>query len=256
MPPEVAKIADIPKNEPVIQLQDKSKKDIVGFSLIAGYSDSEEENEEIKTVFSTKSEPLPPQTSHSTLFPITQPVNVTDFIQPKVEESKPESINDFDTKSFQRKKRIGVALVNTGKKKETIINEDNERRGFGFISNSEVKPVQKTNLYPGFAKGGVMFVKSDILNPSLPKSEESSCDSSKKAVGDVNRQEIIDLHHLLVEKLKFLNEGRPEVSPTQIMVIQAQVIYFFCISNFASIYFLIAYNINKFFWCKILLWQF
>lgn len=189
---------------------------------MAGYSDSEEENEEIKNVFKSQPEPLPPQMSHSTLFPITKPIDVKDFMQPKVESTKTD-IEEFDTKSFQRKRRIGVALVNTTKKKEEPENDSKERKGFGFNSDTKSVEIEKGSLYPGFSKGGVMFVKSDVLNPVQAKSEESGCDNSKTEEERISRQEIVDMYNTLVEKLGFLNEGRLAVSPTQIMVIQAQV---------------------------------
>lgn len=221
LPPEVAKItSSIEENEQT----GKEKKSISGFSLVAGYSDSEEdESNEIKTLFAPKQEPIP-KVAHSTLFPITQPVDLKDF-QCKIEEKKDEEekIADFGSKAFQRKKRIGVALINTAKKKEPVIdgNEDS-RHGFGF-KNETVS--ERNNLYPGFSKGGVMFVKSDVLNPSAPNSNENSQINNVEEVkeNEVEKIKVEEMYSTLLEKLVFLNSGHPVVPPTQTMVIQAEV---------------------------------
>lgn len=222
LPPEVAKITNIPE---VKHQSSKEKKSISGFSLVAGYSDSEEEeNNEMKTVFAPKQEPLP-KVAHSTLFPITQPVDLKDF-QPKVEEKKDEEeeISDFGSKAFQRKKRIGVALINTAKKKEPVV-DDNEdsRQGFGFKNDSVA--LEKNSLYPGFNKGGVMFVKSDVLNPSTPNSNENSQSNNVEEVkgNEIEKLKVEEMYSTLLEKLVFLNSGHPVVPPTQTMVIQAEV---------------------------------
>lgn len=230
MPPEVVKITNIPETKP----RSTKEKSISGFSLVAGYSDSEEEeNDEIKSVFIPKSEPTP-QVSHSTLFPITQPVDVKDF-QPKIEDTKEveeKSPPDFGVKAFQRKKRIGVALMNTAKKK---VEESKEplRRGLGFTNDSD--STDKGSLYPGFAKGGVMFVKSDVLNPSLPKNETNDRENSTEKVDEtINQAKVEEMYSTLLEKLGFLNSAHSEIPPTQTMVIQAEVrpnAFLFCEKN-------------------------
>lgn len=218
LPPEVAKITHIPE----IKLpKSKEKKNTAGFSLVAGYSDSEEEDStEIKTIFTP--EPVPvPKVSHSTLFPITQPVDVKDF-QSVVEEKKEEeekTIVEIDSKAFQRKKRIGVALINTPKKKENDVDDtEDARRGFGFKNDSVT--VNKSSAYQVFEKGGVMFVKSDVLNPPLPPTNIIDVIEPEENAGNTKVEE---MYSTLVEKLGFLNSGHPIIPPTQTMVIQAEV---------------------------------
>lgn len=219
LPPEVAKITNIPESIPQ---KSKEKKNIAGFSLVAGYSDSEEEeSSEIKTIFAPKPEPLP-KVSHSTLFPITQPVDVKDF-QPVIEEQKEEDETktvEIDTKAFQRKRRIGVALINTPKKKENDgDNAEDVRRGFGFKNDSGA--ASKGSVYAGFQKGGVMFVKSDVLNPPLPPSNTNEVVEPEEDPAD--KAKVEEMYSTLVEKLGFLNSGHPLIPPTQTMVIQAEV---------------------------------
>ncbi|CAH1176320.1 unnamed protein product [Phaedon cochleariae] len=232
LPPGVKEVVSTVKD--ALEPPPKNKmKTISGFSLVAGYSDSEEENEEIKTVFQTE---LVPSQSHSTLFPISKPVDVKDFIPPKIEDEIPQIENDFNNKAFKRKKRIGVALVNTVKKK----NEGNmceERKGFGFekdlnpeVSISSTSTTTTTTTYPGFQKGGVMFVKSDILNPTIPavtREDEivKTCEIDDQQEVGIDRNEVDGMYSTLREKLVFLNVGSSAVSVVQTMVIQAETLF-------------------------------
>ncbi|XP_018565124.1 formin-binding protein 4 [Anoplophora glabripennis] len=225
LPPELANVVDAPKNNGKPS-PEREKKSASSFSLVAGYSDSEEEqeSEEVKSIFPIP--PEPPKVAHSTLFPITKPIDVKDFLQPP--ESKVETPNnDFDSKAFQRKRRIGVALVNTGKKKEENLDElETEARGLGFKSEDATTPNTKDNIYAGFRKGGVMFVKSDVLNPSLPKTDDSgNVETKTEEVSNVKQADLEEVYSTLMEKLGFLSEGRPLVSPVQIMSIQAETLF-------------------------------
>lgn len=225
LPPEVVNVVDVHKDSEKSSM-DKENKKASSFSLVVGYSDSEEEheNDEIKSIF-----PIPPESpkvAHSTLFPITKPIDVKDFLQPS--ESKVDTPNsDFDSKAFQRKRRIGVALVNTIKKKEETSDElETEAKGLGFKNEDGTAANVKDNIYAGFRKGGVMFVKSDILNPSLPKTEESNSEHTESKIEEVcsiRRADLEEIYATLMEKLGFLSEGRPQVSPVQIMLVQAEV---------------------------------
>lgn len=225
LPPELTSVVDAQKDNEKSS-PEREKKSTNSFSLVAGYSDSEEEqeSEEIKSVF-----PVPPDSpkiAHSTLFPITKPIDVKDFLKP-VENKVETPNNDFDSKAFQRKRRIGVALVNTGKKKQENSEElETEAKGLGFKSEDAITPNTKDSIYAGFRKGGVMFVKSEVLNPSLPKSDEnnSECVENKaEEVSNVKQAALEEVYSTLMEKLGFLSEGRPQVSPVQVMVIQAEV---------------------------------
>lgn len=203
----------------------KCKKTITGVSLVAGYSDSDEENEEIKAVLQSKDEQS--QISHSTLFPITKPININDFKSPEKIENNTNVNNcdSFDNKAFQRKRRIGIALVNTTKKHSEIDNEEDVRKGLGFEQNENSnKP--KDNIYQGLRIGGIAFEKSETLNPVNTTDEQKSASRLKENEDDVKNLEAInDMYSTLREKLTFLNEGRPDISPVQLMLIQAEVSY-------------------------------
>lgn len=218
LPPDVAKITNIPEETPS---QSKEKTVISGFSLVAGYSDSEEEeNDELKTVFEVpNSEPI--QVSHSTLFPITQPVDVNDFQPPpEQKQDEEEKSSDFISKAFQRKKRIGVALINTAKRKEIIETKDVHIANF----NNDLVTAEKVKLYPGFEKGGVMFVKSDVINPSIPNNETNDSNSVTETKDKVvDKAKVEEMYSTLIEKLGFLNSAHMGIPPTQTMVIQAEV---------------------------------
>lgn len=213
------KVIDSPKTQPFATEQKNSSS---GFSLVAGYSDSEEEDDELKSVFIPKPESSS-ATSHSTLFPIPQQLDVNDF-QPLVEKPKEDITSEYESKVFQRKKRIDVVLMNTGKKKDdTPGDHENVTRGLGFSDNSSVKDKSKT--YPGFEKGGVLFVKSDVLNPSTEssKNERREVENHAEPKDDALTEKLEDMYVNLVEKLGFLNSAHSAIPPTQTMVIQAEV---------------------------------
>ena len=210
LPTEVKKIVD-KSNPPETKPQ---------LSLVACYSDSEDEtdSEAPKPVFPIAPPPEQSKTSHSTLFPATKPIDIKDF----EESPKTEGEEGFDAKAFQRKRRIGVALVNTGKKPK--VDDDNERKGLGFSSdsNSGDNVASSGSSYTGFKSGGVMFVKADVLNPSQPAPSSKDNENSKEKSENILK-EIEDTYTTLKEKLGFLSEGRDEVSPVQVMLIQIEV---------------------------------
>nr|CAI5830508.1 unnamed protein product [Callosobruchus analis] len=205
---------------------EKQAKNVPGLKLVAGYSDSDSEEEEPHEPV-VVSKPFIKPESHSTLFPITEPIDIKDFASPKteIEEKAPTQAEFIDSKLFQRKKRIGVALVNSGKKKEDAVEGDGERKGLGF-STSESQPSQpNSNVYPGFAKGGVMFVKTDVLQPSVP-AEPAAVKEEKNNEEDVaNKKLVKDMYQTLQEKLGFLNVGAGAVSPVYTMIIQSEILY-------------------------------
>ncbi|XP_072393547.1 uncharacterized protein [Diabrotica undecimpunctata] len=200
-----------------------NKKVTTGPSLVASYysdSDSDEDNEEIKNIPQVKQE-LP--VAHSTLFPVTKPVSINDFITPKpdvavIESPKTAVTQPFDSKLFMRKKKLSVPVVTVAKK----IGDDEERRtGFGFEENVATSEKGNENLYPGFKKGGVAFVKSDVLLPSFTRNEGSN----SKEEDDLIDKEGIDITYSnLKDKLTFLNEGRPPISSVQVMLVQAETL--------------------------------
>lgn len=174
-------------------------KHSLGYSLVAGYSDSDEEpeGEEVKNTF-CPIQPPPPDSkiAHSTLFPVTQPIDVNDFKEPThATEEINDKENEFDSKAFQRKRRIGVALINTSKRSKEQEVGDGEKAGLGF---------KKESPYTNFTKGGIMFEKS----------EDQSED---------NKEDVENLYETLKEKLGFLSEGFNSPSPVHTMIIQADV---------------------------------
>lgn len=166
----------------------------------------------------------------STLFPIPEPIDIKQFAETDKEKKKfnieEESI--IDTKAFQRKRKIDFELVNTNKKPLLPPQENVERAGFGFKSQSTVE-------YPGFKSGGVMFVKSDTLNPSVPNENHQNFDNSKKSIS----KSFEEMRLTLTEKLNFLSEVHKPVPPVQVMLIQIDVSTFFYVTYIWEIDFVI-----------------
>uniref|UniRef100_A0A6P7FVU4 Formin-binding protein 4-like n=1 Tax=Diabrotica virgifera virgifera TaxID=50390 RepID=A0A6P7FVU4_DIAVI len=229
----LSRVGVVPIGPSLPSLPEYSKKDTftskkrvtTGPSLVASYlsdSDSDEDNEEIKNIPQVKQE-LP--VAHSTLFPVTKPVSINDFITPKPPEvatsTSPKTAatpQPFDTKLFMRKKKLSVPVVTVAKKS----GDDEERRtGFGFEENVATSERANDNLYPGFKKGGVAFVKSDVLLPSFTRNEESN---GKEEDDLIDREGIDNTYSNLKDKLTFLNEGRPSISSVQVMLVQAETL--------------------------------
>lgn len=190
---------------------EKEKNEITpSLSLVAGYGDDSDpedpEPEQPKSLF-----PIPePQNdiiqTDSTLFPATKPIDISQFAPPEIEKN--EESESVDTKIFKRKKRIAFDVLPAKVEKKLKTDENEERLGFGF------KPEENSNSndikYINFKKGGVAFVKSEVLEPTNNDASE-----------DMQRvQEIIK------EKVLFLCEGKGEVSAVQIMSVQLQVMHF------------------------------
>lgn len=194
-----------------------------GFLLVAGYGgESEEEQEELVST-----------TSHSTLFPIVEPVDVSQFTNKKddVTKNSPEleASDNVDMKAFQRKRRIDVPFINTTKKKaklkESLISEIEEDK------NTESTIANKSVQYPGFTSGGVLFNKEEIDKSKEPvtltKDNEKDVTENLVEVNDVNintiKGDIEKNKDTLKEKLTFLNEGRDTATIIQTMLIQMKV---------------------------------
>lgn len=211
LPLEVKEIVEV---NPVPNKNMPHKKSLTGFSLVAGYGDSEEEQEEMEEI--DKKDPEN-SISHSTLFPITKPIDIKQFTDTlKVEQhSDPQTPEVINNKAFQRKRRIGVNLVNIKKKPKPDENnssdkDNSQRQGLGFsITN-----------YPGFKSGGVLFSKGD--QPDHRNNEIKPNDS--KSDDDENSVESLEETRVkLSEKLTFLSEGKEAASAIQIMLIQLEV---------------------------------
>ncbi|KAL3279031.1 hypothetical protein HHI36_016546 [Cryptolaemus montrouzieri] len=219
------------KKEDTIPIS-QPKTSLSGFSLVAGYdSNSEEEEEESETenIMSAAQQidqPLSDQktVSHSTLFPIVEPPNVNDFIEKVETEVKPETKvieNIFDTKNFQRKRRLGVTFIPTQRNTLTppSPNLEGERKGFGFNSNNtndNATTTSSKSFYSNFTKGGVEFTQS-----SVQKNENANQDEQE----DADMKQIEGSYEILHEKLAFLCEGNKDVMPVQIILIQIETLF-------------------------------
>lgn len=117
-------------------------------------------------------------------------------------------------------------MNNIKRPKEDVPMPSTEFAGFGFKTesskHSEPEKEQAPSTYSGFQKGGVMFVKSDTLNP-IASTEEKSIENVDSQDSCINRNETESDYNILREKLLFLGEGREPVLPVQVMLIQAEV---------------------------------
>ncbi|XP_076250612.1 uncharacterized protein LOC143190289 isoform X2 [Rhynchophorus ferrugineus] len=220
----------------IIQKKEEPNK-LSAISLVAGYnSDSNSEDDQNEDVSVKQSNTLQRAeivgVSHSTLFPIPEPINLNDFTSPLQEtetKSQDSILSDFHNKAFQRKRRIGVSLMNNIKKVKQENDENNEYKGLGFKTEKKVDcdetsvTVNTQAKYPSFQKGGVMFVKSDILHASVDESKMQT--ASKEDEKNVNKKNTVCNYNMLREKLKFLGEGRTPVLPVQVMLIQAETLF-------------------------------
>ncbi|KAI4458627.1 formin-binding protein 4 [Holotrichia oblita] len=220
---------DVPEGVKKLVSDTSEKKEVTGFSLVAGYGDDSEEDEE-----SEKEEPPPPKLLFpiqntkplSSLFPITQSAEMSPSSSHSHEEDStekpatpPPTEQNVDMKPFQRKRRIGISLINVQKRPEPSLIEqpikDPElaRPGFGFKGGT---PKQ----YPGFKSGGVMFTKSEETTPIVESENDFVKASDEKLLVDIE-----EFHSNLDEKLKFLCEGHNPALPVQIMIIQMETLY-------------------------------
>lgn len=244
---------------------DSKEKPLLGFSLVAGYGDDSEEEDEVAP---SPNSPLaitlsfpnnPPLAGHSTLFPIAAPIDPKQFDSVKAETTKDGSM---EPKAFQRKRRIGIDLVNVPKKPRE---DGSPRLGFGFKSaggdSSEHPGCGKDKLenvkseYLGFKSAGFEIPgqgsKSELAGQSASESKDGSGDGTTNSVSDGSGngylgfksggvlfgkedaspqrkdetliKDIEESRETLKEKLDFLNEGRDEASPVQVMIIQLEV---------------------------------
>ncbi|KAF5289463.1 hypothetical protein FQR65_LT11836 [Abscondita terminalis] len=214
LPPEVKKIVE--QNEEM-ELEE-NKKNISGFSLVAGYGDSEDEDEELKVV---EKSPNQNRVAVSTLFPTPTPIDVNQFLE---SGKPPEQQEEIDTKAFHRKRRIGIDF-NVEKPKTDANDLEVERQGLGFkCENGDGLQSKSKVNYPGFKSAGVMFVKSDVLNSDDGVDKKESVETSNETNANTMKK-IEEIHKMLNEKLTFLSEGRDPVSPVQVIIIQMETLY-------------------------------
>lgn len=209
---------------------DKKEK-VPSLSLVAGYGEESEEEDEDEDEIEENQDAIPKTlfpipdtnsnienaTGESTLFPITQPIDINQFgvVSTTAEEKPPpppsSQQNSTDTKIFKRKKRIAFDVLPSVPDKKQKPDETDERRGFGFKTDTD-----DGQKYLNFKKGGVAFIKSDEnIAPTIIEIKTENLDETKAVVG---------------EKLEFLCEGKNDVSAVQVMSIQLNV------SSFLTLY--------------------
>ncbi|KAK4882580.1 hypothetical protein RN001_005899 [Aquatica leii] len=216
LPPDVKKIVEQNGSLVEKELEKKVKKNVSGFSLVAGYGESDDEDEELKAV-ETSNHRIPV----STLFPIPKPIDVKQFL----ETEKPlEPQEEIDTKAFHRKRRIGIDF-NVEKSKVEVNEIDNDRQGLGFkCEGGDVSQNKSKISYPGFKSAGVLFAKSDIINTDDSADKKEVQEDCSESTSDTMKK-VEETHKMLNEKLTFLSEGREPVSPVQAIIIQMETLY-------------------------------
>lgn len=232
LPPDVKKLVETKDIDSIKDINQKhnskkEKKDVTGFSLLAGYGDSEEEDDDAK---STAVQPIENKELHSTLFPISKPIDIAQFNEA---EPEAEGLKIQNSRAFQRKRRIGIEFAMKKVNLESNVFPkldilDTDRQGLGFKSDQEngqeISKCDTKTDYLGFKSGGVMFVKSDAASPVVEPEQkdeiiQENTDESKNEI----MKKIEHTHKTLNEKLTFLSEGREPASPVQVMVIQMEV---------------------------------
>lgn len=134
--------------------------------------------------------------------------DVAETSNKKDENSKETEL--LSQKTFQRKRRIEFNVSNTHAKRANPSNDANASNEPPKDSSSTIASLK--SKYVNFQKGETEFIeKQPSVEPEPIKSE---------ADDDVKEQQ-----QLLEAKLKFLCEGRTEVSPVQVIQIQLQVRY-------------------------------
>lgn len=177
-------------------------KPTLGFSLLANYGNYSDEEEEDSHDESQDAPKTPQTETHSTLFPVTKPIDVKQFTQETNDKELPQETEEIDVKAFKRKRRIGVHLVNHPKR-EVIIETKTDTTE---TSNAE-------NLKKKFSMN---FIQGDTLQPTI---------SSNSNDEESNDSDMVATQTTLKEKLTFLCEGKDAISPVQIMSIQLEILF-------------------------------
>ncbi|GLV43659.1 hypothetical protein CBL_07014 [Carabus blaptoides fortunei] len=218
-------------------------------ALVACYGDdSEPENEPpppttMPSLFPIPNEPkeINLESSQSTLFPVTKPIDVKQFetpinnVKPQTQSVPKETEEDslVHNKVFKRKKRLGVVFgvpqVKNEKRakitSEPAVEVDSSgevRKGLGFQDECDSNSNETVVLSDksAFKKGNIAFVKADVLN--IGEQPTVKNDTSENADDDI--EDFQEIKDLVSEKVSFLGEGKPPVSPVQIMSIQLQTL--------------------------------
>lgn len=152
--------------------------------------------------------------------PQHETVDIKQFLNEELEdtsnrvEEKP-SETELSQKTFQRKRRIefnvsGVAAKRTNQNEDTSSNVEPVKVDDNSIANLKAK-------YGNFQKGDTEFSEKQSSTTSTVTNADSET--------NLARDELRDEQQLLEAKLNFLCQGRPDVSPVQIIQIQLQVSY-------------------------------
>ncbi|XP_018335064.1 formin-binding protein 4 isoform X2 [Agrilus planipennis] len=202
------KIYEKPEDNQNTHCVDVQMKTVAGgFSLVAGYGNSDEDDEVGETT-------------------TPKDANLTDFKQFIEKERKDQQKFQMNTESIlhQRKKRINLEYTTT-KKNTPILTGNNEYAGLGYNdSNKNFCCIKKK--YMGFKSGGILFVSSDIsADSNLEKGGENiSINEEENKCKWKMLQDIEETSQALSEKLRFLSEGREPTSAVQTLFIQMETL--------------------------------
>lgn len=149
----------------------------------------------------------------------------TDILIPTVQTE-----TEINTKLFKRKRRIEFMAIRPSES-STILNIDtNSTSSIHGDDTSEVKEIDISDVriqmqYQQFVKSSsdecVILDEKDI-DTEIISLENDELNSTKK-------EEINSLKSIIEAKLKFLCDGRPEVSAVQAIMIQLEVSNFICL---------------------------
>lgn len=155
-----------------------------------------------------------------------------------MDQSKEPEI--LSQKTFKRKRRIEFSAGGVQTKR---LNQ-NDDQGDKDEKTDNTEPAQSENAtiianmrnkYGNFHKGDTEFSEQTTTDTPHQSDNNNKIDDNKNGLQKKTNQEIADEHCLLESKLKFLAQGRTDVSPVQIIQIQLQVCILFSIHCTATI---------------------
>nr|XP_018897949.1 PREDICTED: formin-binding protein 4-like [Bemisia tabaci] len=101
-----------------------------------------------------------------------------------------------------------------------------EKRGFGFSDDLKPAPPTSSSFYRSKSEkktANIQFIKAETINVNPPAPVPVVIPEIVKA-DDASKTEIESLSEVIIEKVRFLSEGKEPVSPVQIMAIQVETL--------------------------------
>lgn len=154
--------------------------------------------------------------------PQHETIDITQFIDQESDESARRledtpNETELSQKTFQRKRRIEFNVSGVPMKRTNQTDEPSNVEPVKDEGNSIASLKAK---YSNFQKGETEFVDKELSTATTNTStNHENADSNTNSANVVLRDE----QQLLEEKLKFLCQGRADVSPVQVIQIQLQV---------------------------------